>query len=179
MRIVARQILWLHVMWIAIGCGFVAFGVLTPWFDIEVIAGGKLQPLLRPFGLFLVMLGTYALIYARLQWRPRGFAVGVTRRGLILKVRGFRCPKMVRIKWRQIRGARFEPPHAFTRWPGGVEVFLYYRLATGTLLTEGDGIVELEPHTIGLKGPWEQWHPEDVAELICAAASDPAVRETL
>jgi len=34
-RVIARQIWWLQVMRITIGCAVIALGVLTPWLGVE------------------------------------------------------------------------------------------------------------------------------------------------
>ena len=182
MRVFARQIWWLQVMRITIGCVTIAVGIGVPWLAVHP-GTHQLEwrafRVLLPGGILIAILGAVFAAYARLEWRPRGFAAGVTRHGLILKANGFRCPKLVAIKWEQIRSAQYLPPRRFSIRSGRVKILLHECLPKGTLPTERGEVVELGPYTIGLKGPWDDWHPEDVANLISSAANDPAVRASL
>lgn len=199
MRIVVRQYWWLQVLRITIGCAVIALGVLTCF--LGAYAGLEQNqwqafPAFFTGGLLFVATGFYFATYARLEWRPRGFVVAVTRRGLILKVNGIRCPKLVAIKWSQIQGAKYEPPDSFAFWPkpmkvflrehcsfafwtGMVKVLLHEPLPEGTLPAHEVGVTACGPSTVGLNGFWEKWHPVDVADLVNNAAKDPTFCETL
>jgi hypothetical protein len=178
MRVLARQIWWLQVMRITIGCLIIAMGVVLPWLGAGPVlsrSDWRVVRVLLVGGALLILAGILFAGYALLEWRPGGFAVGISRRGLILKVNGRRCPSLIAIRWSQIRGAHYEPPRY--RWnPGIVKIYLHQHLPAGRLPATRGGVVELGPNTIGLNGRWELWHPADVAQLINSAASDPALR---
>lgn len=181
MRIVARQIWWLHVIRITIGCAIIMLGVLTPWPGaIQGFQHNDWRSLkvLIPAGIAFVTAGILFAAYSYLEWQPRGFAVGITRHGLILKANGLRCPKLVVIKWTQVRGAKYDPP-VLPFGVGRVSIYLHDYLPKGRLPTERGGVVELGPYTVGLQGRWELWHPEDVASQINLAAQDPEARKAL
>jgi hypothetical protein len=180
MRVVARQIWWLQVIRITLGCAAVAVGVVMPWFGAEMAMRTTMQAFLAFLlgGIAFVVVGTTFAIYARLEWRPRGVAVAICRRGLILKANGFRCPKLVRIKWEQIGSARYIPP-SFGFLPGWVKISLKGILPEETLPKSRGGVIEMGPYTIALNGIWELWLPEDAANLINEAVANPELRETL
>ena len=182
MRIVARQWRWIMILRIAIGCGVVAVGLQLPWLPVEEMSrNNDWRPLrvLIPAGLAMCLTGGYFAYYARMEWRPRGIAVGLCRHGLVCKVNYVRCPRLLVINWTNIYGAVYEPPRWFGLCSARVRVLLEKCLVPGTLPTSGGGVIQAGLYVIVLGGWWEAWHPADVANLIRAAATDPAVRESL
>lgn len=182
MRIVARQWRWMMILRIAIGFAVVAMGLQLPWLFVEEMRWRDDWRPLRlwiPVGLAVCLTGGYFAYYARLEWRPRGIAVGLFRRGLVCKVNYVRCPRLLVIEWHNIERAVYEPPRWFGLRSGKVRVIVRMSLATGTLPKAGSGVVQAGAYIIVLGGWWELWHPEDVATLIQAAATDETVRESL
>ena len=182
MKIVARQWRWIMILRVAIGFAVVAMGLQLPWLFVEEMSKTHDWSPLRhriPVGLAVCLTGGYIAYYARLEWRPRGIAVGLFRRGLVCKVNYVRCPRLLVIEWHNIERAVYEPPRWFGLRAGKVRVILRMSLATGTLPKSGSGVVQAGAYIIVLGGWWEAWHPEDVANLIQAAATDSAVRESL
>jgi hypothetical protein len=182
MRVIARQFWWLQVVRISIGCATICAALQSALYSTVTALRHhqtRLLYLLLPAAVLLALAGILFAIYSRLEWRPRGVAVAMTRHGLILKANGFRWPKLVVIKWTDIRGAEYIAATLFPYRRASVSVFLIKPMPGGTLPTERGGVIALTPDTIGLTGFWEQWHPKDVARLICSAANDPAVRAAL
>ena len=183
MKIVARQWRWIMILRVAIGCGVVAMGLQLPWLSVVVMMSEshdwRALRAFIPVGLAMCLAGGYFACYARLEWKPRGIAVGLCRHGLVCKVNYVLCPRLLVIEWPNIEGATYEPPRWFGLCFGRVRVVLRMCLATGTLPTSGGGVVQAGAYIIVLGGWWEAWHPEDVANLIQAAATDEAVRDTL
>lgn len=182
MKIVARQWRWITVLRIAIGCGVVAAGLLLPWTAVQPNMQENDWRVLRFLiggGLVLAPVGGYFAYYARMEWRPRGFALGICRHGLVCKVNNIACPRLLVIKWPSICNATHDRPRWFGLISGSVRLTLQRGVVLG-VLPEFRGDVRMSgPNAIRLGGWWEAWHPADVADLVNAAITDPAVRESL
>lgn len=174
------------ILRVAIGFSVAAMGLLLPWLPVVDMTRNQDFRALRaliPGGLAMCLTGGYFAYYAWLEWWPRGFAVGLCRRGLVCKVNSVRCPRLLAIQWRNIESATYKPPRWFGLCAGQVKVQLRASLPTfhvaGRLPESGGGVRRAGRYTILLGGWWETWHPADVANLIEAAATDSGVRESL
>ncbi len=89
MKIVARQWRWIMILRVAIGFGVVAMGLQLPWLAVLLIGHPDDWNELRrmiPAGLAMASVGGYFAYCARMEWRPRGIAVGLFRGGLVCNV---------------------------------------------------------------------------------------------
>ena len=183
MRIVARQWIWFAILRVAIGFGTVAWGAMLPCLAIvEATRNGQWRavPVLSCGGAGICIAGGYFAYYARREWNPRGFVVALSRRGLILKVNGgVACPHVVALHWRSIKSAEYIAPRWWGLKPAAVRICLWGYLHADKVPSRGRGVVYHWPFELWLNGWWEQWHPEDVAKLIHAAAIDSNMRSTL
>ena len=108
MRVVARQNSGVKIRQVSNGFAIASLGVLIR--QVEFVTPNQLLAY-QLAGILLLAFGTYLSILAWLEWHPSGFAVGMTRHGMIFQgswvvLSQARPPEMGVNQWRRVCAGR-------------------------------------------------------------------------